>query len=194
METALSEARIILASGSPRRRELMAYFGIPFTIIPSTAPEDASGAGLEQVQILARVKGADVFKRYSGYPVLSADTLVCLDDRILGKPKSHAEAAQMLSALSGCWHQVHTGVCLHMPHGSVRERQETTNVLFRKLGEQEVLRYAESEEPMDKAGAYALQGVGNLLIERIDGSPSNVIGFPLAAVAGLLNDENLYSI
>ena len=133
METALSEARIILASASPRRLELMGYFGIPFAVIPSTAPENAQGTGLEQVRALAVVKGADVYKRHPGYPVLSADTLVCLDEYILGKPKSHAEAAQMLSMLSGRWHQVHTGVCLHMPDGRVLERTATTNVYSVRL-------------------------------------------------------------
>jgi septum formation protein len=192
METALSEARIILASASPRRRELMAYFGIPFAVVPSTAPENARGSGPEQVRTLALAKGADVLKRHPGYPVLSADTLVCLDDRILGKPVSHAEAARMLAMLSGRWHQVHTGVCLHMPGGRVLERAATTNVLFREIGGKELLRYAASEEPMDKAGAYAMQGAGSILIERIDGSPSNVIGLPLCAAAGLLEEAGLY--
>ena len=192
METTLSKARIILASASPRRRELMAYFGVPFTVVPSNAAEDAEGSGLEQVQTLAKVKGLEVFKNHPDYYVLAADTLVCFGNMVLGKPASHAKAAQMLSMLSGRWHQVHTGVCLYTPDGWVHERVETTNVLFRKVGEKELLRYAASEEPMDKAGAYAMQGTGSILIERIDGSPSNVIGLPLAIVADLLKDVNLY--
>lgn len=192
METVLEQARIILASASPRRRELMAYFGIPFAIVASGAPEDAEGSGAHQVRVLARRKGQDVFRQYPDYPVLSADTLVCFDDRILGKPSTHAEAAGMLAMLSGRWHQVHTGVCLHMPDGQVRERLETTNVLFRAIGEAERLRYAQSGEPMDKAGAYAMQGTGSIFIDRIDGSPSNVIGLPLCATAALLNDSGLY--
>lgn len=192
METALSEARIILASASPRRRELMAYFGLPFAVIPSAVPENALGSGLEQVQTLARIKGADIFSRHPEYPVFSADTLVCLEEHILGKPASHAEAARMLSMLSGRWHQVHTGVCLHMPGGRILERVSTTNVLFRKISQKELLRYAESEEPMDKAGAYAMQGAGSALIERIDGSPSNVIGLPLDAAADLLAEAGFY--
>lgn len=193
METALQEARIILASASPRRRELMAYFHIPFTIIPSTVPESATGNGIEQVQALARQKGQDVFSGNAGYPVLSADTLVCLDTLILGKPSTHAEAARMLQTLSGRWHQVHTGVCLHTPDGAVRERVTTTNVLFRTIGEEELARYAASEEPMDKAGAYAMQGTGSIFIERIDGSPTNVIGLPLYTVTELLAEAGLYS-
>ncbi len=192
METALSEARIILASASPRRRELMAYFGLPFAVVPSAVPENARGSGPEQVRELARAKGADVFGRHPGYPVFSADTLVCLEDHILGKPVSHSDAARMLSMLSGRWHQVHTGVCLHMPGGRMLERVSTTNVLFRNIGEKELLRYAQSGEPMDKAGAYAMQGAGSALIARIDGSPSNVIGLPLDAAADLLAEAGLY--
>ncbi len=192
METALSKARMILASASPRRLELMAYFGIPFAVVPSTAPEEAEGSGREQVRILARNKGLDIVSRHPGLPVLSADTLVCLDTLILGKPATHEDAARMLAALSGRWHQVHTGVCLHTPDGRVREETVTTNVLFREIGQAEMAAYAASEEPMDKAGAYALQGTGSILIERIDGSPSNVIGLPLCTVAEMLKDAGLY--
>lgn len=191
METILSKARFILASASPRRRELMAYFSVPFAAIPSTVSEIADGSGMEQVQKLAKAKGLDVFKRYPGYPVLSADTLVCLGSMVLGKPRSRAEATRMLSMLSGHWHQVVTGVCLLTPDGALRERMATTNVLFRKVGEKEILRYTATEEPMDKAGAYAMQGNGGIFIDRIDGSPSNVIGLPLCTVHELLKDSNL---
>jgi septum formation protein len=192
METALQKARIILASSSPRRRELMAYFGVPFAIVASGASEDAGGSAAEQVRTLARRKGLDVFSRYPQYPVLSADTLVCVDGVILGKPDTHETAARMLAVLSGRWHQVYTGVCLHTPDGIVRERLAATDVLFRDIEEAELRRYAESEEPMDKAGAYAMQGTGSILIERIDGSPSNVIGLPLCEVAELLREAGLY--
>ena len=192
METVLSNARLILASASPRRRELMAYFGIPFAVIPSTVSEDADGSAAEQVQKLARLKGTEVFRRYPGYPVLSADTLVCLDSVIFGKPKSRADAMRMLSLLTGKQHQVFTGVCLLMPDGTVHERLVTTNVLFRKIDEQELLRYTMTQEPMDKAGAYAMQGTGSMFIDRIEGSPSNVIGLPLHTVAGFLSDAGLY--
>ena len=192
METALQKARMILASSSPRRRELMAYFGVPFAIIASGASEDAEGSVTDMVRELARRKGLDVFKRYAQLPVLSADTLVCVDGVVLGKPDTHETAARMLSALAGQWHQVHTGVCLYTPDGLVRERLETTSVLFRKIGEAELSRYAESEEPMDKAGAYAMQGTGSIFIERIDGSPTNVIGLPLCATAELLMEAGLY--
>ncbi len=193
METALRQARLILASASPRRRELLQYFSIPFTAIASGAPEDdVQGDGALQVQTLARRKGIDIFSRHPAYPVLSADTLVCIGDQILGKPQTHRQAAEMLSLLSGQWHRVVTGVCLHTPDGRVLEQVETTNVLFKTLGETELARYAQSDEPMDKAGAYAMQGVGSIFIQRIDGSPSNVIGLPLCAVAELLAQAGLY--
>lgn len=192
METTLQKASIILASASPRRRELLEYFGIPFAVIPSAVEENAQGSGLEQVKRLAFEKGAEVFARYPDYPVLSADTLVCLDDAILGKPKTRDEAADMLSMLSGRTHQVVTGVCLFLPGGEVLTRTATTDVLFRPIGETERRRYTASDEPMDKAGAYAMQGVGSMFIDRVAGSPSNVIGLPLCEVKELLEDAGLY--
>lgn len=186
METSVSEASLILASGSPRRRELLAYFGLPFAVVPSDADENATGSGLERVAVLARLKGRDVFARYPNLPILSADTLVCLDDMVLGKPRDEADARQMLGFLSGRCHSVYTGVCLHMPDGAILERVDTTRVRFRKLSPGEIDRYILTGEPMDKAGAYAMQGVGGIFVERIEGSPTNVIGLPLSTVATLL--------
>ena len=191
METPVAQARLILASGSPRRRELLAYFGLPFVVVPSEAEENAAGSGLEQVAALARAKGEDVWARYPGLPVLSADTLVCLDDQVLGKPETPADAQRMLQMLSGRWHFVYTGVCLRTPDGVLRERVETTRVRFRRLTAGEIAGYVQTGEPMDKAGAYAMQGVGGIFVERIDGSPSNVIGLPLATVAVLLASAGL---
>ena len=186
METTLRQARLVLASGSPRRRELLAHFGIPFAVVPSGADEAATGTGLTQVAALARRKGADVFARHASLPVLSADTLVCLDDLVLGKPLDEGDARRMLRLLSGRWHSVHTGVCLHLPGGAVLERVETTRVRFATLSDAAIARYVATGEPMDKAGAYAVQEIGGILVERIEGSPSNVIGLPLSAVAALL--------
>ena len=186
METALAEAKLVLASGSPRRRELLAHFGIPFAVVPSGANEDATGTGLTQVAELARRKGADVFARYSTLPVLAADTLVCLDDQVLGKPSDQADACRMLRALAGRWHSVYTGVCLHTPSGAVLERVETTRVRFAPLSDAAIARYVATGEPMDKAGAYAIQEIGGIFVKRIEGSPTNVIGLPLATVAELL--------
>ena len=191
MERPVAEAKLILASGSPRRRELLAHFGIPFAVIPSQAEENATGTGLERVATLARLKGADVFQAYPDYPVLSADTLVCLDDLVLGKPRDGADARRMLTLLSGHWHSVHTGVCLRTPNGLLRERLETTRVKFRRMQPWEIDRYVETGEPMDKAGAYAIQEIGGIFVERIEGSPSNVIGLPLSTVASLLEAAGL---
>lgn len=191
METALTEAKLLLASGSPRRRELLAHFGIPFAVVPSGASEDAVGAGITQVAELARRKGADVFARHGALPVLAADTLVCLDDQVLGKPRDAADACRMLRALSGRWHSVHTGICLHTPNGAVLERVETTRVRFAPLSDAAIARYVATGEPMDKAGAYAIQEIGGIFVRRIEGSPSNVIGLPLATVAELLTAAGL---
>jgi septum formation protein len=186
METPVSQARLILASGSPRRRELLAHFGLPFAVIPSDAEENATGSGLERVAALARLKGTEVFQKYPFLPVLSADTLVCLDDQVLGKPVDSADAFRMLTLLSSRWHSVYTGVCLRTPDGQIRERVETTRVKFRYAAPGEIARYVSTGEPMDKAGAYAMQEIGGIFVERIEGSPTNVIGLPLAAVATLL--------
>ena len=192
METTVSQARLILASGSPRRRELLAYFGLPFAVIPSDAEENAQGPGLERVAALARLKGTEVARRYPALPVLSADTLVCVDDLVLGKPADAEDAVKMLRLLSGRWHSVYTGTCLRTPDGQLREKVDTTRVKFRTLHAAEISRYVETGEPMDKAGAYAMQEIGGLFVERIDGSPTNVIGLPLAVVASLLQAAGLY--
>lgn len=192
METTVSQARLILASGSPRRRELLTYFGLPFAVIPSDAEENAQGSGLERVAALARLKGTEVARRYPALPILSADTLVCVDDLVLGKPADTEDAVKMLRLLSGRWHSVYTGICLRTPNGQLRERVDTTRVKFRTLPAAEISRYVETGEPMDKAGAYAMQEIGGLFVERIDGSPTNVIGLPLAVVASLLQAAGLY--
>ncbi len=192
METQVSQARLILASGSPRRRELLAHFGIPFAVVPSGAEENADGTGLRRVAALARLKGEEVFRRYPTLPVLSADTLVCLDDQVLGKPETPEDARRMLLLLSGRWHSVYTGVCLRTPSGAVLERVDTTRVKFRPIDPAEAARYVATGEPMDKAGAYAMQEMGGLFVERIEGSPTNVIGLPLTAVAALLSAAGLY--
>ena len=185
------QGMLILASGSPRRRELLAHFGIPFEVIPSGAEENATGSGVERVAALARVKGAEIAARYPDRPVLSADTLVCLDQQVLGKPESEADAHRMLRMLSDRWHEVHTGLCLHTPDGEILACVETTRVCFRSLTDGEIERYVRTGEPMDKAGAYAIQEIGGIFVSAIDGSPSNVIGLPLTATDRLLKAARL---
>jgi septum formation protein len=182
---------LILASASPRRRELLSFFGLPFEIVPSQGPEDALGAGREQVAKIARDKCGEVAALYPDRLVLAADTLVCVDDQILGKPKDALDAAAMLRLLSGRWHDVYTGVCLRGPGGLYDTRVEATRVEFVPLSGEIIDRYVATGEPMDKAGAYAIQGISGIFISRIDGSPSNVIGLPLSLVGEMLRDAGI---
>ena len=191
MEVSRKDARLILASGSPRRRELLALIEIPFAVEPSRAEENASGSGKERVAALARLKCEEVVRRMPDLPVLAADTLVCAQDEVLGKPADAPDAQRMLRRLSGDWHEVHTGVCLHLPDGRWLERVETTRVKFCALSQEQIARYVQTGEPMDKAGAYAIQERAGAFVERIEGSPSNVIGLPLCTVDQLLREAGL---
>lgn len=171
---------LILASQSPRRRELLSLYGIPFVVEPSQADEGhATGTGRERVVQLARIKCAEVADRHPGRMVLAADTLVCVDNAVLGKPVDEADAARMLRLLSGRAHQVYTGVCLRLPDGREWCEADETNVTFMPLTDELIRRYVATGEPADKAGAYAIQGAAGVFISHIEGSPSNVIGLPL---------------
>lgn len=180
---------LVLASASPRRLELLSLLGIPFEVIPSRAEEnDVSGSGRERVQVLARRKGEEVAARLPGRAILSADTLVCVENEVLGKPADEEDAARMIRLLSGRSHWVYTGVCLLLPDGDVRQEVCGTEVCFAELDEEEILRYAASGEPLDKAGAYAVQGRAGAFVRSIHGSPTNVIGLPLETVARMLRE------
>lgn len=176
---------LILASASPRRRELIGYMGIPFEIITADAEEIKEGRPEELVMENARRKAQAVAKDHPGRIVLGADTIVYLNDRVLGKPKDEEEAKAMLSRLSGAWHVVYTGVCV-MRDGQADVRYDTSRVLFVKLDPETIARYVSTGEPMDKAGAYALQGRGGMFVQSIDGSYSNVIGLPMAMTRDML--------
>ncbi len=123
--------------------------------------------------------------------MLAADTLVCLGDNCLGKPKNEADAAQMLRSLSGSWHDVYTGVCLLLPDGRQWLEYDGTRVHFQPLCEREIAAYIATGEPMDKAGAYAVQGIAGAFIDRVEGSVSNVIGLPLALTRRMLLQAGL---
>ena len=118
--------------------------------------------------------------------VLAADTLVCVKDLILGKPKDETDAMRMLSLLSGTWHEVHTGLCLIAPDGFMQLEADTTRVRFLPLDGDLIRRYVSTGEPMDKAGAYAIQGLAGTFVSRIEGSPSNVVGLPLGLLSQFL--------
>jgi septum formation protein len=182
---------LVLASSSPRRRELLSILGIPFTVQTAGIDESAK-AGESPTQYatrLAREKARAVANGRPADPVLGADTIVILGNEVLGKPRDTDDARRMLRALSGKVHQVTTAVCLAM-NGRSRDHLETTSVFMREIPEAEINEYIATGEPMDKAGAYAIQGGAAKWIYRIEGDYFNVVGLPLAAVWQLLQSED----
>lgn len=177
--------KIILASGSPRRRELLAGLGWAFEVIPPQVDEKKIDGEppAELVKRLAEEKASCVASRFPGNWVLGADTVVAIEGRILGKPKCEEEAAAMIAELSGRTHSVFTGVALIAPDGRKLVRAEETRVTFRPLEKEDISAYIALGESMDKAGAYAIQERGTLLAERIDGCYFNVVGLPLFRVS-----------
>lgn len=179
----------ILASGSPRRRELLEMLGVPdLTIRPATGPERATpGAGPEQtVRELSLHKAQEVAQTCAPEDIIiAADTIVYLDGAILGKPRDHDDAARMLTALSGREHIVYTGVAV-LRGGELRQAAERTAVRFRTLTPEEIERYIATGEPMDKAGAYAIQGLAAMFVIGLDGDYYNVMGLPVCPLAMIL--------
>ena len=186
--------RLILASGSPRRRELLRNAGFTFEVIPPEVAEDNPGneAPAMLVERLALDKAEAVagrFHRQDNVVVLGADTVVVVDSTLLGKPASPAEARQMLQRLSGRTHEVITGVALVEPETARRTvAHETTRVFFRPLEPQEIEDYVGTGEPLDKAGAYAIQGGASRFVTRVEGCYFNVMGLPVALVDRLLRE------
>jgi len=190
-------ARMILASESPRRRELLAAVGVPFRVVPSCVDEiPRPGESPSRfVRRAALDKGEAVAGRYPSSFVLSADTIVLADGRILGKPGDRAEARRMLSRLAGREHKVHTAICLLCRERGYRDlATEVTRVRFRPLTAAEIAAYARTGECDDKAGAYAAQGAGMLLIDRVEGSFSNVVGLPMTRVVAMLARARLIRV
>ena len=180
---------IILASQSPRRKELLERMGIrSFTVMDSGVDEHEEEP-LPPEELVCRLserKAEAVAQRApAGAVVIAADTVVSLDGAILGKPADKLEAFRMLSTLSGARHQVHTGVTV-MRDGEKQIEHETTDVTFRELSEEEIEHYLATGEPMDKAGAYGIQGYGALLVERIEGDYYNVMGLPVCRLGQML--------
>jgi len=203
-----NNSTLILASSSPRRQELLREIGIPFQVHAAHINEDqvAGEDAREYALRLAREKAQAVAAHYPRSYVLGADTIVVVDGEVLGKPKDHSEAARMLRKLSGRGHEVTTAVSLVAPDtvapdavapstGAPDTRTETractTKVYFRKLTEDEIQQYAAGDEPMDKAGAYAIQGGASRWTDRIEGELSNVVGLPLSLVTDLLRTYGL---
>ncbi len=173
----------MLASRSPRRRELLARLGLEFEVCPATGEEKAPGREEPPAYALrlARAKAKEVFEKNAGKAVLAADTIVVCEGEILGKPKDASDAYRMLKLLSGRVHQVFTAYVI-LKDGETRERVVETKVFFKVLEEEEIAAYLATGEPWDKAGAYAIQGIASYMVERVEGSVTNVIGLPLTEV------------
>jgi septum formation protein len=187
--SATERSPLVLASASPRRSWLLAKLGIPFTVrAVAVAEQPHTGeAPAPFAERMAREKAAAAAARAAGSWVLAADTVVAVDARALGKPRDAADATAMLLALAGRAHTVYTAVALVRPDGTLAESLLVgTEVAFRPLAPREVEAYVATGEPFDKAGAYAIQGEGAHLVDRIHGSYTNVIGLPLAEVASCL--------
>jgi septum formation protein len=182
--------RLILASASPRRRDLLRNAGFDFEIRPSQIVEEIQPGELPEdfARRAAREKALQIAASSPrGGLVLGADTIVVIDGQTLGKPSDPQDAMRMLRLLSGRTHQVHTGICLVRAPDSIQAlKHETTLVTFRALDEEEIRQYVESGEPSGKAGAYAIQGLASKFVTRISGCYSNVVGLPIALVYEIL--------
>jgi len=180
---------IILASGSPRRRELLGYMGVPFEVMATDVDESVihptPDCALELAIRKARAAAQALGARQQGL-ILAADTVVWCEDQLLGKPEDAADAERMLSLITGRWHEVYTGVCVLDPNGHEETLLERSRVHLIPLTRAEITAYVATGEPMDKAGAYAIQGLGGAFIDKIEGSPSNVMGLPMAQTRELL--------
>ncbi len=177
---------LYLASASPRRRELLRLLGIPFAVESAEVDEHTSLGALDAVSELCRRKAAFCASRHPGSVILAADTLVALHDRPFGKPSDPEEAVSMLLELQGKCHQVHTGVCAVDPQGHFHQGVDSSHVTFYPMSEAEIRAYVRTGEPMDKAGAYALQGIGGMFVKSVSGTPSGIIGLPLPLTRTLL--------
>ena len=188
-------AFVYLASRSPRRRDLLRQIGVEFEVVPADVDESAS-PGEEAPQLVARLArakalaGARAVAHLRAAPVLGADTVVEIDGEVLGKPRDRAHAEAMLARLSGRRHRVWSAVAL-LDRGEARMRVSRSEVGFRSLDARERRLYCESGEALDKAGAYALQGVGSTFVTRVSGSPSGIIGLPLFETAELLREAGI---
>jgi septum formation protein len=185
---------LVLASASPRRQELLRNAGIPFVVQPTDVPEipREGEAPRPCAERLAREKAMDVFRQRPSDLILGADTIVVVDAQILGKPRDASDAARMLRLLSGQSHRVITGVCLAGPQPRAEDiRSEITLVTMNDLSDDDIRSYILTGEPMDKAGAYAIQGIASRWISRIEGDYFNVVGLPVSLVYKMLRERGL---
>ena len=189
MSEMTTDRRIVLASGSPRRRALLKSMGYAFEVCAPDVDETISGRPEDMVRALALRKADAACALCPDAVVITADTLVARDGRALGKPRDDAEAAAMLRSLSGRAHEVMTGLCVTDTRTGRRETiVVTSRVRFRPLTEAEIEAYVATGEPRDKAGAYAIQGGAAVFVERFEGSYDNIVGLPTEALSGILKD------
>ncbi len=182
-----TQRRLILASGSPRRRELLSRMGYTFEICAPDVDEHVSGHASDIVFTLAQRKAHAAAEHFDDGVIVASDTLVSLDGAPLGKPEDADDARRMLAALSGREHEVFTGVCvIDAATGRSETRSVRTGVTFRALTAEEIDAYIATGEPMDKAGAYAIQGGAGAFVSGLDGELENVIGFPVVEVKEML--------
>ena len=180
----------ILASGSPRRKEILETMGIPFTVDVSEMDETFVGAPQDAVVVISGRKAEAVAKRYADAYVLAADTLV-FADHVMGKPGTQERAIEMLRELSGRWHSVFTGLTLiHPRSGNTIQRLCETRVHFIDMCDDEIRAYAATNDCNDKAGAYGIQSLGGVFVDEIIGSYSNVVGLPMSVVYDMIKEMN----
>ena len=187
--------RLILASNSPRRRHLLAQAGLNFSVIPSDVDEQkvAMSDPEDYVKKLAESKAIDISEKHPDSWIIGADTIVVIEQQILGKPESPDAARDMLRRLSGKTHQVFTGYCICCKQkGRFFSDTAKTDVCFKKLSEPEIDWYVQTGEPFDKAGAYGIQGIGSVLVKSIKGSYTNVVGLPVCEVISFLMKEGVF--
>ncbi|MBW2247870.1 MAG: septum formation inhibitor Maf [Deltaproteobacteria bacterium] len=194
MKNSNDDPLLILASRSPRRRYLLEQAGLSFSVIPSSIDESSVPISSPEiyVRVLSEAKAHNVSEKYPEKWVIGADTIVLKDRTILGKPGSRAEARTMLKQLSGQTHEVFTGysICCQEKRRNFSETVKT-EVLFKDLSDQEIEWYIHTAEPFDKAGAYAIQGLGTFLVKSINGSYTNVVGLPVCEVIEFLITEGV---
>lgn len=177
---------LILASGSPRRRELLDLMGLTYTVETPDVDESFSGRPSETVMEISRRKAAAVAARHSDSIIIAADTLVFAHGA-LGKPHTPERAKEMLRSLAGNWHHVYTGITvINTRSGRILRNVDKTRVHLVPMTEQEIDAYVATGEPLDKAGAYGIQGMGGMFVDRIDGSYSNVVGLPMSMLRIML--------
>jgi septum formation protein len=182
------QSNLVLASGSPRRREILERLGFEFEVLPAELVEVHSGDPARSVELLAELKAVDIQSVRPRKTILAADTVVVCEGISLGKPGDADEAASMLRSLSGREHRVITGMALVAPPNMRIIDSESTSVYFRELSDSMIERYVSSGEPFDKAGAYGIQGLASAFVERIEGCYFNVVGLPVALLFRMFGD------